>query len=120
MTLFPIVALSLGVSLIAVAVTLYSLFDAIQDVEAINSKGIGNGRRRFAYASVRREWLRLLGQQLPYVVLTWTLLGIVDRSDTDAPSWAVRVLALFLLGQVAAATNSLLDVRLWRGLRRDH
>lgn len=119
MTLFGLIAAALFVGVIALAATLYSLFDALQDVEAINERGIGNGRRRFAYAAVRREWVRLLGQQLPYVILTWTLLGIVDRGDNSPPAWAVRVLALFLVGQVSIATNSLLDVRLWRRLRSD-
>lgn len=120
MTLVALVFAALIVGVIAVAVTLYSLFDALQDVDAVNAKQIGNGRRRFAYAAVRREWVRLLGQQLPYVILTWTLLGVVDRGDNDPPSWAVRVLTLFLIGQASIAANSLLDVRLWRRARREH
>lgn len=109
---------ALGAEIIALIVTILALYESAEDVYIVNRRNIGNGRRLYAYGALRREVLRFLIVAV-FIGVTWMIFVRLDAQATPS-GWAIIMLALFLFGQGLTAANSLLDIRLWRRLRRHH
>ena len=112
---YALIVAALIVELAAAVITLVALWESVEDVGIVRREGIGNGRRLYAFGSLRRETVRLATLSV-FIGLTWMVLARLD--PTQEPSTrTMLIFGLFLSGQVFTAANSLLDMRLWRRLR---
>lgn len=110
MTLLDLV---LVLAWLAAAVSTFALADAALDLKAVIDQQIGNGRRVYAKAQLRREVLRLVQASVLVGFAT-----IAHRNFTSLGGWGRQLVLLYIGSQLILTVNVLLDLRLNRRVRR--
>jgi len=101
---------------VAISAVARAAWAAHQDWCVVKAAEVMDARYRYARERVRRELIRFaeMSAFLAITLILWANL----RPDRQLNDWLGVVLGLFVAALCLTAVNSVLDLRLWRWLRR--